>query len=321
MRYRGLIPPTVLILDITGGGGLGCESQAAKDGRLAKERQAREEAARQNKEWEDGQRHEAETAPPTPEVMTQVKDATFAFMENHHPELVVENVGFTPLTPNLYLLAVSVHDPIKGNSYVAQLSAERLRDVAWGEGGAAQETGGLLWVVDYADEARMKSLAELHGFQGEVDRIRDHDSDGRYRNSWGRRSWVDDYLLWHFLFHRPYSYGYASGRGFAPMAPGFRPQEPARPLTPMDAQRFAPAAAPTGGRSMVFLGGSAWRPPLVSAPTKLSGDAFAPTPGGGVHGVGPVSAARSGAAHAGGSVSRGGFGGSGHAAGTGAAGG
>jgi hypothetical protein len=286
----------VLILAATAGT-LGCDTEAR--------RQRRAEEARRNQEWEAGQRREAETAAPTPEVQEQVRVATMAFVEEHHPELHVEGATYTPLTPNLFLVGVSVKDVLQGNTYVAQFTAERLRDVDWGDD-TPRENGRLLWVVDYANAEKMRELSQRHGFAEEVDRIRDQDRDGHYRASWGHHSWVDDYLLWHFLFNRPRSYGYHPGMGFSPLAPGFRSSDPARPFAPADAAKFQGAAAPTGGRSMVFLGGSAWRPPLVSAPRSLPGQAFVAGPRGSISGKASM-----------GSVGRGGFGAAGHASGSG----
>jgi hypothetical protein len=298
-RYRSLVPPAVLILAFTAGG-VGCDTEASR-------RKRAEEAAR-NRAWEDDQRHKAEVEPPTAEVTEQVNAATRAFMEERHADLNIEGITFTPMTPNLFLVGVAVHDPIKSNRYVAQLTAERLRDGTWGEGGQVKENGDLVWVMDYADAERMHALAVRHGFDQEVDRIRDldrDDRDDRYRSSWGHRSWLDNYLLWAVLFHRPGSYGYRPGGGFMPLAPGYRFNDPGRPITPVDAQRFQAAAAPTNGRSMVFLGGSAWRPPMVSPSSPHTGTAFVA----GRSGITGKSST--------GSVSRGGFGGAGHASGTG----
>lgn len=292
MAYRGLVPPALLILVFSGGAG--CESEARKA-----------EKAQRHKAWEDSGRREAETAPPTPEVLEQVRAATKAFMDERHPELEAEGTTLTPLTPNLFLVGVAVHDPIQGNRYVAQLSAERLRDGDWGEEGEAGRDARLLWVVDYADEARMKELAQRHGFGPEVERIRDQDRDYRARASWGQRGWLDNYLLWHYLFHRPGAYTYGSG-GFTAQAPGYRFTDPQHPIAPADAERFQSAAAATGGRSMAFLGGSAWRPPPVSAVSARSGQAFVAGPRGGITGKAGL-----------GTVSRGGFGALGRAFGTG----
>jgi len=296
-RFRSLAPPAVLILAFTAGS-TGCDTEAR--------RQARAEDARRAQVWEDHQRREAEVAPPTPEVLSQVRTAAQTFMDAHHPELLVEDYTFTPLTPNLFLVGASVKDLLHGNRYVSQLTAERLRDVSWGEGEAPRENGQLLWVIDYADARKMAQLAQRHGFGDEVERIRAQDRDGRLQSSWGRRSWLDDYLLWHFLFHRPASYGYHPGGGFTPMPPGYRPQDPGHPIRPEDAQPFQPAAAATGGRSSVFLGGSAWRPPLVSSVPELPGQAFLVGGGGSIAGHAAM-----------GAVSRGGFGAAGHAAGSG----
>jgi hypothetical protein len=299
MTYRSAVPPLVLILAATAGT-LACDNQAHRQGRI--------DAFRRDQEWTEGQRREAETAPPTPEVLEQVRAATASFLSERHPELGVEGITLTPLTPNLFLVGASVKDLLKENRYVAQLTAERLQDVDWD--GEFTPNGRLLWVVDYASAEKMRDLSRRHGFGEEVDRIRNQDP--QYRTSWGRRSWLDDYLLWHYLFHRPASCGYRPGSGFTPMPPGYRFQDPGRPITPEDATRFQSAAAPTGGRSMVFLGGNAWRPPLLSGVDNLSGSVYAAGPHGSVSAGGPVYGA--GKAFAGG---RGGFGAAGRAAGTG----
>jgi hypothetical protein len=291
MRYRSLVPPAVLILVFTGGA---CDTAA---GRARKAEQARLRQAR-----EDSARLEAEQAPPTAEVLEQVRAATKAFMDQRHPELLVEGETLTPLTPNLFLVGVAVKDLVHENRYVAQLTAERLRDGDWGEDGEAKADARLVWLVDYASEQKLRELAERHGFAPEMDRIRAQDR----RTSWGRRTWLDDYLVWHYLFHRPPAYGAASGRGFSPMPAGYRFQDPEHPVTAEDAARFQSAAAPTGGRSMVFLGGSAWRPPPVGAVQSRSGQAFAAGPHGSISGRVSL-----------GGVARGGFGAAGRAAGTG----
>jgi hypothetical protein len=286
-----------LILAATAGT-LGCDTEAR--------RQRRAEEARRNQEWEDGQRREAETAPPTPEMLEQVRAATAAFLEEHHAELHVEGVTLTPLTPNLFLVGAEVKDLLKGNTFVAQLTAERPRDVDWEDDDHAKENGRLLWMVDYATAEKMQALAQRHGFGAEVDRIRDQDREGRYHASWGHRSWLDDYLLWHFLFHRPSAYGFRPGGAFTPMPSGYRFQDPGHPIGAEDVARFQGAAAPTGGRSMVFLGGSAWRPPLVSGVGVHPGQAFVAGPHGSISGKAAM-----------GSVGRGGFGHAGHASGSG----
>ena len=295
--FRTLVPPTILILAYTAGN-LGCDTEA--------KRQARAEESRRNQVWEESQRRKAETEPPTPETLEQVRTAIHTFMEAHHPELLVESETFTPLTPNLFLVGEGVKDLLHENRYVAQLTAERLRDVSWGEGDVPRENGQLLWVIDYADARKMALLAQRHGFGAEVQSIRDQDRDERHHSSWGRRSWLDDYLLWHVLFHRPPSYGYRAAGGFPPMPAGYRPQDPGHPIRPDDAAPFQSAAAATGGRSSVFLGGSAWRPPLVSSVAELPGQAFLAGRGGTITGHAAM-----------GAVARGGFGAAGHAAGSG----
>ncbi|MDR3669396.1 MAG: hypothetical protein P4L36_01045 [Holophaga sp.] len=290
MRYRSLVPPAVLILVFTGGA---CDTEA---GRARKAEQARLRQAR-----EDTARLEAEQAPPTAEVLEQVRTAAKAFMDERHPDLLVEGQTLTPLTPNLFLVGVAVKDLVHENRYVAQLTAERLRDGDWGEDGEAKDGARLVWLVDYASEPKLRELAERHGFAPEMDRIRGQNP----RTSWGRRSWLDDYLVWHYLFHRPPAY-MASGGGFTAMPAGYRFQDPGHPISAGDAAGFQSAAAPTGGRSMVFLGGSAWRPPPVGAVLSRSGQAFAAGPRGSISGRVSL-----------GGVVRGGFGAAGHAAGAG----
>jgi len=287
-RFRSATPPLIAIL-VLSAGITGCDTEAKRQQRQAEENRAR---------------RQAETEPPTPEVLSQVRTATDDFMKEHHPALDVESCTFTSLTPNLFLIGVSVKDVLNGNShYVKQLTAERLRDVEDSWLGDQKENGQLLWVIDYADEQKMKVLAERHGFAREVDSIRNEDPSYRRSCSWGHRSWLDDYLLWHYVFHRPSPMGYGPGMGFRPMPMGFRFNDPGRPIQPDDARPFQSAAVPTGGRSSVFLGGSAWRPPLVSQVGSIPGQAFMAR-GSGISGKAAM-----------GSVSRGGFGSAGHAAG------
>ena len=287
--FRSLTPPLITILALSAG--MGCDTEAKRQ-RL----QAEEESARRR----------AETESPTPQVLAQIKAATDDFMQEHHQALDVESTSYTALTPNLFLVGVSVRDRGAGNRFISQLTAERLRDVEEDWNGDTTENGTLLWVIDYASEAKMKALAQRHGFEGEVDAIRREDPEARRNSSWGRRSWIDDYLLWHFLFNRPAPMYYGpngSGMAFRQMAPGYRFQDPARPIQPEDASPFKRATAATGGRSTVFLGGSAWRPPLVSQASGLTGQAFV------AHGSGISGKAAMG------SVSHGGFGAAGRAAG------
>ena len=286
-KYRSLTPPLVAILALSAG--VGCNTEAKRQRAL---------------EQENAERRKAETEPPTEEVLSQIRTATTDFMLEHHPNLEIEGTTFTSLTPNLFMIGVSVRDRVPGNRFVAQLTAERLRDVEEDWNGDLTANGQLLWVIDYASEPKMKELAQRHGFAGEVDAIRNEDPEYRQRCSWGHRSWMDDYLLWAFLFHRPAPmfFGPGVGSGFRPMPPGFRFHDPNRPIQTEDARPFQSAAAATGGRSSVFLGGSAWRPPLVTQ-HGASGQAFM-AHGRGISGKSSM-----------GSVSRGGFGAHGHAAG------
>lgn len=287
-RFRSATPPLLAIL-VLSAGITGCDTEAKRQRRQAEE---------------DLARRQAETEPPTPEVLTQLRTATDDFMKEHHPGLQVEGCTFTSLTPNLFLIGVSVYDVLGGNTrYVKQLTGERMRDVEDNWLGESRENGQLLWIIDYADEQKMKTLADRHGFAHEVDAVRDTDPRYDHGYSWGHRSWLDDYLLWHYVFHRPSPMAYGPGMGFRPMPMGYRFHDPGHPIQAEDARAFQAAAAPTGGRSSVFLGGSAWRPPLVSQVSSIPGQAFSVS---GSHISGKASM---------GSVSRGGFGASGHAAG------
>jgi hypothetical protein len=289
MRYRSLVPPAVLILVVSAG--------AAVSIHTARERQ------RQRQALEDSLRLEAAQAVPTPEVLEQVRSATKTFMAERHPELNVEGETFTPLTPNLLLVGVAVQDPLHGNRYVARLTAERLRDGDWGEDGEPGGEPRLLWLVDYASQDKLRELADRHGFAPEVDRVRDL---GRGRGmSWGQRDWLDDYLLWSYVYQRPPAYTAEPGGGFTALPAGYRFQDPEHPITPADAAWVQAASAPSGGRSRVYLGGWAWRPPWAGNVFARSGTAY----GAGLHG--------SISGHVSMGVSRGGFGAAGHAAGVG----
>jgi hypothetical protein len=287
-RYRSLTPPLVAIL-VLSAGNPACETQASRErARLA----------------EATARRRAETEPPTQEVLAQVQEAAATFMKERHAGQQAEGYSFTALTPNLFLVGVSVRDEA-GSAAVRQLSAERLRDEEPGWlTGEPKENGDLIWVVDDLDELKMKLLASRHGLEGEVGRIRDQDPGYAHAHSWGRRTWLDDYLLWHYVFHRPPPVLYTPGGGYRPQPMGYRFQDPAGArIQPEDARPYEASAAPTGGRSSVFLGGGAWRPPLASTSIGSQGRSF--RAGGG--------SSRSGVF---GSIFRGGFGSAGRAAGS-----
>lgn len=280
--FRSLSPPLITILVLSGM--TGCDREA--------ERQRKEELHRQMAEE---QRRESESQPPPEAVLNQVRSAAEAFLAEHHADLAVESSTFTPLTPNLFLVGVSVQEKARGNRYVKQLTAERLRE-------KDDPDSRHIWVIDYLDPAKMRVLAERHGLAPEVDAIEMQDLSHPRAFSWGHSSWIDHYLLWHFLFARPNPLGYWPGQGFRPMAPGFRFHDPERPLRPEDTESFRNAGMAAGGRSRVFLGGSAWRPPIASG--VVHGQGFYPR-GSGISGKTSM-----------GGVSRGGFGHAGHAAGT-----
>lgn len=272
-RYRNLTPPLVLILAVTGGN-LGCESRATREAR------------------ENESRRRAEVEHPSPQVLDQVRTATGRFMTDRHADLEVEGMTLTALTPNAFLVGVSVKHRTAGNRWVAQLTAERVRE-------DGSEGSDMAWVIDYAEPTKLQQLSQRHGFGHEVSRI----SGMSHQASWGHRSFLDDMLLWHFLFNRPPAYGWSPMGGFSAMPRGYRFQDPTRPIQAQDGDLFRSAAAPTGGRSSVFLGGSAWRPPTVAQAGPLSGHAYSVSPSGSV-------GSRVGLS----SVGRGGFGSTGRAA-------
>jgi hypothetical protein len=307
-RFRSLTPPLITIL-VLSAGGAGCETQASRErARLA----------------EADARRRAETEPPTQEVLGQIREAAAAFMKERHGEQQVEAWTFTSLTPNLFLVGVSVRDP-GGATAVRQLSAERLRDEepSW-LSGELQENGELVWVIDDLDELKMKLLASRHGLEPEVDQIRGEDSGYTHVHSWGRRTWLDDYLLWHYLYHRPPPVFYSPGGGYQAQPMGYRFQDPAGArIQPEDARPYEAGAARTGGRSAVFLGGGAWHPPLASTTVGSQGLGYHVSGGGGGAArpgfFGSLfrggSGSRGGSVSRGGAFARGGFGAAGRAAG------
>lgn len=284
--FRSLGVPGLLILSLTGAH-LGCDLDAK-----ARQRQA-EEAARRQRE---------ETEPPSPAVLAQLRQSAQDFLTEHNPEITVQGFSFTELTPNLFLIGANVTDVAHGNGYVKQLSAERLRDAELDSDGDVQESGDFLWVIDYLDEQKMAVLAHRHGIGEEVDSVR---RAGGYRGgSWASRSWLDDYLLWHCVFHRPSTMGYSYGApGYSSYPPGYRYYAPSASFQDSDIRPFEAAAAPTNGRSMVFLNGAAWNPPRSTEVPAMTGQAY------GVSGHGGYVMGKTGM----GGIARGGFGATGHA--------
>ncbi len=285
--FRTLAVPGLLLLTATGLH-LGCgQSEEAR-------RRQQEEAARRA----EAQRH-LEVDPPSPEVLEQLRQTSQDFLTEHNPEITVQGFSFTELTPNLFLVGASVTDRAHGNTYVKQLTAERLRDSDWDDGDV-RESGDFLWVIDYLDEAKLQALAQRHGIAGEVDRVRALGPADRHSH------WLESYLIWRMVFHRPSPYGFTyGGPGFFAMAPGYRPDAPARPLQPEDVRPYAPAAAPTGGRSSIFLNGLAWNPPRSVDVPRMTGQAY------GINHSGGYVMGKTGL----GGVARGGFGATGRAVG------
>ena len=243
-RYCSAAVPGLLLVSLSAAY-LGCDRQDPEKQR----RLQAEEAAR---------RHRAEAEPPSPAVLEQLRAASQDFMTEHEPLVTVQGFSFTQLTPNLYLVGANITDLETNKPAVRQLSAERLRDTRLKEDHTVEDRGDTLWVIDRVDAAKMEALAQRHGIAGEVASVRERHEN---RSSWGHRSWLDDYLLWHFLFHRPSPMGFGYGMGFAPQPQGYRFYEPQRPFRDADVRPYQAAAAPTGGRSGVFLSGQAWNPP------------------------------------------------------------
>jgi hypothetical protein len=285
-RFRSAAVPGLLLVTLSAVY-LGCQREAPEKQR----RLQAQEAARRSR---------AEAEPPSPAVLEQLRSAAQDFMTEHTPGVTVQGFSFTQMTPNLYLVGVNTTDIATGRAEVQQLSAERLRDARRSEDGSIEDHGDFLWVIDRLDAAKMEALAQRHGIAGEVASVRErHGQDA----SWGHRSWLDDYLLWHFLFHRPSPMGFGYGSGFMPQPMGYRFYAPQRPFQEADVRPYQPAAAPTGGHSSVFLSGQAWNPPRA-ADVPISGQAY---------GVSAQHGGFVGKTGLGG-VSRGGFGAAGHGA-------
>jgi len=255
-RFRSVAVPGLLLVSLSAAY-LGCQREDPEKQR----RLQAEEAAR---------RKRVEVEPPSPAVLEQLRVAAQDFMTEHVKGVTVQGFSFTQLTPSLYLVGANTTETATGKAEVQQLSAERLRDARKDEDGSTEEHGDFLWVIDRVDAAKMQVLAQRHGIAGEVASVRERHGE---RSSWGHRSWLDDYLLWHFLFNRPSPMGFGYGSGFMPHPPGYRFYAPQRPFQDADAWPYRPAAAPTGGRSSVFLTGQAWNPPRATE-VPISGQAY-----------------------------------------------
>ncbi len=284
-RFRSAAVPGLLLVSLSAAY-LGCSREDPEKQR----RLQAEEATR---------RRRAETEPPSPAVLEQLRAAAQDYMTEHEKEVTVQGFSFTQLTPNLYLVGANTAETATGKTGVQQLSAERLRDARKDEDGNVEDHGDFLWVIDRVDAAKMDVLAQRHGIAGEVASVRErHRGDD---SSWGHRSWLDDYLLWHFLFHRPSPMGFGYGSGFMPHPPGYRFYAPQRPFQDADARPYQGATG--GGRSSVFLTGQAWNPPRATE-VPITGQAY---------GVSAQHGGFTGKTGIGG-IARGGFGAAGHGA-------
>lgn len=308
-HFRSLLPPMVLILALTGG----CESSQKRAARLAEEARLREVQMK-------AERQQAEAEKPSKVVLGQVRSAAEAFMTEQHPQEKLDEVVFTQLTPNLYLLGLMLKEPA---GVKRSLTAERFRN---------EGEGDFYWVIDDASEDKMKVLSERHGFAQEVQAVKaqasaadwDGGGDGSgwsddapsgssdrttHRSSIHPASWLGPVLLWHYLYGRPspmgFSYRNPQG-GFNAFAPGYRMTSPQTPFAPAVKDRLSSIPAQTGGHSAVFLAGNSYQPkPMGSHPDLNSAKIYSA----GSH-AGPAARVSSS------SVSRGGFGGSGHSAGS-----
>lgn len=310
-HFRSLLPPMVLILALTGG----CESSQKRAARLAEEARLREVQ-------EKAERQQAEAEKPSKVVLGQVRSAAEAFMTEQHAQEKLDEVVFTQLTPNLYLLGLKLKEPAGSKR---SLTAERFRN---------EDENDFYWVIDDASEDKMKALAARHGFDKEVEAVKaqasaadwgdpgggdstvwlddsttNNQARTAHRSSFHAASWIGPILLWHYLYGRPspmgFSYRNPQG-GFNAFAPGYRMTSPQTPFAPAVKDRLGSIPAQTGGHSAVFLAGSAYQPkPMGSHPDLNSAKIYSA----GSH-AGPAARVSSS------SVSRGGFGGSGHSAGS-----
>jgi len=300
-RFRSALPPLVLILALTGG----CNVKREEEERL---RAGRESA----------ERRRAEAEKPSDAVLLQVRGAAEAYMKERHPQEQVDELVFTQLTPNLYLLGLKLQVPA---STTRSLTAERFR----GEGGA-----DFLWVIDEASRDRITELAARHGFDTELAQVSRESTESDWGDpaasgDWSQdtrpaqriahattphtASWLGPLLLWHYLYGRPAPMGFSyrnPQRGFNAFAPGYRYTSPQAPFPPGVKDRLGRIPAQTGGHSAVFLGGTAWQPKAMGEHPGLNSARIYSTSG-------PASQA---ARVAPGSISRGGFGASGRSAST-----
>lgn len=232
--FRSALPPLVLILALTGG----CESKERREARLA-------EKERLRVIQETAERRKAETEKPSEAVLAQVRSATEAYMKEQHAQEELDELVFTQLTPNLYLLGVQLKAPATNSR---SLTAERFR----GENG--QE---FYWVIEEASRYRMSELAARHGFDKELAQVasesresdwgdpggsgtwsEDTTSSTRttttHRSSLHTASWLGPLLLWHYLYGRPSPMGFSyrnPQRGFSAFAPGYRYTAPQCPFS------------------------------------------------------------------------------------------
>lgn len=305
--FRSALPPLVLILALTGG----CESKQRSEARMA-------EKERLRAIQDTAERQKAETEKPSEAVLAQVRGAAEAYMKEQHVQEELDELVFTQLTPNLYLLGVKLKVPAAKSR---SLTAERFR----GEDG--QE---FYWVIEEASRYRMSELAARHGFDKELAQVaseskesdwgdpggsgawsEDTGSDARsttpHRTSMHTASWLGPLLLWHYLYGRPSPMGFSyrnPQRGFNAFPPGYRYTAPQSPFSPAVKDRLGAIPARTGGHSAVFLGGSAWQPKAMGEHPNLNSAR--------IYSASPQSGAATRVAP--GSVSRGGFGSSGRSA-------
>lgn len=317
-HFRSLLPPMVLILAMTGG----CESNQKKTARLAEEARAR-------RIQEQAERQKAEVEKPSEAVLGQLRGATEAYMAEQHAQEGLDELIFTQLTPNLYLLGLKLKTPADSKR---SLTAERFRK---------EDGQDFYWVIDEATQDKMKELSGRHGFAKEVEQVaaqakpQDWGDEGSSNGGWTdpgssdgvwndntsstnrnthrsglhTASWLGPILLWHYLYGRPSPMGFSyrnPQRGFNSFAPGYRFTSPQQPFSPGIKDRLGSIPAQTGGHSAVFLAGNAHQPQSMGAhPNINSAKIYSASPGTG-------SATRVSSS----SVSRGGFGSAGHSAGS-----
>jgi hypothetical protein len=242
MRYRSTLAPALLILGLAVT--FGCDEQPAQSDVFD------------------------ETQAPKQNELEEIRWRCQAFLSEHNPELSVQGFNFNQLTPNVYMVNAEVTDNNTHSKYTKQLSVEKLKDVSEDEDGDLHEMDAKVYAIDYADPFKMAQIAERHGFASEVRSVHDHNVRMAGYNAGYVDNWMDDYLLWSTIYHRPAPMYYGYGMGFQPRPLGFRPYAPMAPINVAAVRSpnagFGWIAAQNSGRSSAFSSGLSRNPPNVT---------------------------------------------------------